>query len=345
MLVLVLAMLVVLSLVAGTVAAITSRLVAQSQQRAQYMQDEVDIASTRATILYLMMSQRVTVRGITVDNLVSFGEDGVREIQSPADLDSSLPIGNEIVPDGRVYRGMGNARFSLQDDHGLFGVNWSSPARLDRLLANGGRAQEPAETLLNRLLDYQDEDDLYRLNSAEADAYRKAGLARPTNRPLTTPMELTRVMGWKAALDFLSPAEINDAISVDTVSMVNVNTASARVLLTLAGMDQEKVDRVMAFRKLQPFLTDVSFNQFLGRMQAPEEPLTVYPAASGTLKLWSSSGGQVGLIHWKMTPIDEREGRPWREDYELIQSKGPNQDAPVYSVRSRLFAQQMDARN
>ncbi|WP_233449420.1 hypothetical protein [Thermomonas carbonis] len=104
MLVLVLAMLVVLSLVAGTVAAITSRLVAQSQQRAQYMQDEVDIASTRATILYLMMSQRVTVRGITVDNLVSFGEDGVREIQSPADLDSSLPIGNEIVPDGRVYR-------------------------------------------------------------------------------------------------------------------------------------------------------------------------------------------------------------------------------------------------
>ena len=49
-LVLVLAMLVVLGLLAGGIAAVTARLVAQAQERAQGMQDAVDIASTRATV-------------------------------------------------------------------------------------------------------------------------------------------------------------------------------------------------------------------------------------------------------------------------------------------------------
>ena len=53
-LVLVLAMLVVLGLLAGTIAAVTARLLDQAQQRAQAMQDELDIASTRATALYLL---------------------------------------------------------------------------------------------------------------------------------------------------------------------------------------------------------------------------------------------------------------------------------------------------
>ena len=341
-LVLVLAMLVVLSLLAATVAVVSGRLVEQSQQRARRMQDELDMASTRATVLYLLATQRVTMRGVTVDNLVSFGEDGIREIQSLTDLDSTLPIGNEIVPDGRIYRGIGNARFSLQDDNGLFGVNWAAPWMLERLLAQaGGSGREPAETLVNRLLDYQDEDDLYRLNSAEADGYRKAGLPPPTNLPLTTPMELTRVMGWREALAGLTPAEINDTITVDTVGTVNVNTAPPPVLRTLAGMDEEKAERAIAYRKLQPFLSDIAFNQLLGLPQSPDEPLTVYPAASGTLKLWPSQGGQVGLLHWKMTPIDERGGRPWREDYELIQSKGPNQDGPANPVYSRLFGKQV----
>ena len=53
----------------------TGRLAEQAQQRAQAMQDAVDIANTRATTLYLLTSQRMTLAGLTVDNLVSFGED------------------------------------------------------------------------------------------------------------------------------------------------------------------------------------------------------------------------------------------------------------------------------
>ena len=72
-LVLVLAMLVILGLLAGTIAAVTGRLAEQAQQRAQATRDAVDIASTRATVLYLLSTQRMTLGGHTVDNLVSLG--------------------------------------------------------------------------------------------------------------------------------------------------------------------------------------------------------------------------------------------------------------------------------
>ena len=224
-LVLVLAMLVVLGLLAGTIAAITGRLLEQSQQRGRAMQDAVDIANTRATVLYLLATQRMTLGGLTVDNMVSFGEGGTRAIQTLDDLNSSLPVGTEISLDGGAHRGQGNARFSLQDDFGLFGVNWQPPPALERLLAQGG-AERPlaADTLINRLMDYQDRDDLYRINSMEADGYRSAGLPPPTNLPLATPMEVLRVAGWKDALGFMSPGQVSDTITVEPSIVVNVNT-------------------------------------------------------------------------------------------------------------------------
>lgn len=344
-LVLVLAMLVILSLLAGGIAATTARLAQQSQQRAQRMQDEVDIASTRATVMYLLSTQRMTVGGLTVDRLVAFRGEGIREMQSDQDLESSLPIGNEIALDARIYRGLGEARFAMQDDYGLFGVNWNPPWMLQRLLDQGGGSKPtPPQTLINRLLDYQDADNLYRLNSAERDGYRRAGLRPPTNRPLATPMELMRVIGWQEALAFLSPAELTDTVSSEAVAVVNVNTAPPRVLRTIDGVDEDMAARVVAFRKTQPFLTEVAFFEFLGLPKSAEAPIAVYPAMSGTLKLWPSHGGQVGLVHWTLTPV-ENGGRPWREDYELIQSQANASDAVAYPVRSRLFAKPVAAQD
>ena len=343
-LVLVLAMLVVLGLLAGTIAAVTGRLAEQAQQRAQATRDAVDIANTRANVLYLLTTQRMTLGGLTVDNLVSFGEGGIRPIESREDLDSPWPTGTDIRLDGSPYKGQGGIRFALQDDYGLFGINWSPPWRLEKLLAQGGHPRPvPAEALINRLFDYQDRDGLYRLNSMEADGYRKAGMAPPTNQPLATPMEIMRVMGWKQALSFLTPAEISDTITVESVGAININTAPARVLRVIDGMDEEKLARAIAFRKVQPFMTGESFFAFLGLPASVDSPVAVYPATSGTLKLWPSNGGQVALVHWTLTPVEDK-GRPWREDYELIQSQAPSQDDVALPVRSRLFGQQVAPR-
>ena len=348
-LVLVLAMLVVLSLLAGGIAATTARLTEQSQRRSEARQDAIDIASTRATALYLLGTQRMTVGGLTVDNLVSEGEAGLRPIQPGEDLASVMPTGTEIALDSRTYQGLGKVHFAMQDDYGLFGVNWQSPMALQRLLAQGPadatgvRPEDRVQTLINLLFDYQDRDSLYRINSAEAEGYRKAGMVEPTNRPLATPMELLRVMHWQEALSFMSPAELTGVLTVEPAVVLNVNTAPVRVLRTITGIDKAMAERVVAFRKTQPFLTETAFFEFLGLRGSLSEAPIVYPAASGTLKLWPSRGGQVVLVHWTLTPIENR-GRPWREDYELIQSQAPSADAVALRVRSRLFAEPVAAR-
>ncbi len=336
-LVLVLAMLVVLSLLAGSIAGVTARLRDQAQVRQTQLRDSIDIASTRATVLYLLNTQRMTLGGVTVDNRVSFGENGIRQIESEADLASWLPIGNEIAMDGRAYEGLRAIRFSLQDERGLFGVNWASPRALQRLLDQAKvPTKTPPQTLINRLFDYQDPDDLYRLNSMEADGYRSAGLPPPSNRKLATPMELMRVIGWSEALSFISPAEISDTISLENVTDINVNTAPERVLLTVFGLNPELVQRVLARRKVQPFITGTEFFRFVGVLMPADEFVGVYPAASGTLKLWSANGGQVGLMHWTLTPVEDGQP-PWREDYELIQSQYRPEGDAVYKVASFLF--------
>jgi type II secretory pathway component PulK len=342
-LVLVLAMLVVLSLLAGSIAGVTARLRDQAQFRQTRLRDSIDIASTRATVMYLLNTQRMTIGGLTVDRRVSFGESGVRMIQSDEDLMSSLPIGNEIAMDGRTYRGLRAVRFALQDERGLFGVNWSPPWALQRLLDQAKvPSKTPPQTLINRLLDYQDPDDLYRLNSMEAEGYVAAGLPPPTNHRLATPMELFRVVGWSQALQFLTPSQLSDVVSLEDTSVINVNTAPVRVLMTLDGMTPELVDRIVARRKVQPFLTETAFFEFLGMRTRAEDGVAVYPAASGTLKLWSANGGQVGLVHWTLTPLEDGQP-PWREDYELIQSQYRPEGDTVYPVASRLFPQQVAA--
>lgn len=337
-LVLVLGMLVVLSLLAGTVASTTARLREQALERQRLMQDELDMASTRASVLYLLSTQPMTYAGLTVDGSVLARRAQAEATGGIFEFDAQ-PVGNELAMDARAYRGLGQVNFALQDDRGLFAVNLQPLWALERLLAQSDRPQPvPASVLVNRLMDYQDEDDLYRLDSFERDGYRRLGLPPPTNQPLATPMELRRIPGWADALAFLGGAGLPRVVTAAYSGLLNVNTAPPRVLATLRGMDASIVQRVMAQRKVQPFLTEGTFMEFTGLPRDPEGGVSLYPSDSGTLELWPSRGGQARLMHWTLTPWDEG-GRPWREDYELIQPQERTDATSALPVKARIFAQ------
>ena len=341
-LVLVLAMLVVLSLLAGGIAATTARLRDQALERQRELQDGIDIASTRATLLYLLSTQPMTVGGLTVDDRIASARNAAESVGGEFQF-SARPLGNEIALDGTAYRGLGDTRFALQDDGGLVGIKLQTPQSLERLVAvHSGRMTVPAAVLIDRLMDYQDKDDLYRLNSMEKDGYARLGLPPPSNLPLATPMELLRIPGWREALSGLSSSGINATITAEMNGAINVNTAPAGVLRTIAGVDAGMAARVLARRKLQPFLTDAAFSEFLGIPIPFDSSLRMYPVPSGTLKLWGSRGGQVQLVHWTLTPDDDG-GRPWREDYELIDSQDNRVEDAAPPVRSRLFAKPVAA--
>ena len=318
-LVLVLALLVILSIIATTVATTTQRLRDEQLQRQTELAGDLEMASTRASVMYLLLSQRMTFGGLTVDDRIVLSEDERAGRRSGDATISYMPVGNEIALDGRIYQGLGSTRFALQDDRGRLAVNWMPSDYLQRYLGVGGPDSLPMATLSNLLRDYQDPDDLYRLNSLERDGYEARGLVPPTNRTLVTPLELRRVWGWNDVL----PEE--DAVLLDTLttrrsSQLNVNTASARALMALPGIDQGLAERVVQARQVQPFLSLASFVQVVGGVPGSEDVLSLYPSDSGTLKVWSSDGGEVRIVHWTLTPRDDG-GRPWREDYEFSLSQ------------------------
>lgn len=342
-LVMVLAMLVVLSLLATTVAVITQRLRDEALDRQRQFQDELDISSTRASMLYLLTTQRMTFAGLTVDNRMVLSSDEKvfkRDGEEPRSL---MPVGNELALDSTPYRGTGRAVVALQDDRGLLGVNWASPLMIDQAFANAGVAQQTRGTLGNLLLDYQDPDDLYRINGAERDDYRKAERPPPSNRTLATPLELRRVIGWDKALASFDDAELMATFTVARSPQINVNTAPAQVLRSLQGVDEAGAQRVIAARRLAPLIDMRALFQILGYIPPEFESLSLYPANSGILRLWSADGSAIRVIHWTLTPIDDG-GKPWREDYEFTLARAQSADDNVARPNpAAIFAEPISA--
>lgn len=315
-LVLVLAMLVILSLLAGSVATIAQRLRDQELERKRLEDAELDMASTKATLLYLLLTQRATFGGLTVDETMVLSEDE-RAAQAGSDRPISLfPVGNEIALDGRAYAGLGVTAFSLQDDRGLVGVNWTLPLFMERWWAQIGYTALPPVTLNSLLLDYQDEDDLYRLNSAERRQYLSEGRPPPLNLPLATPLELRLIKGWDEALATLDDDRLLRTLTVSRSPAINVNTAPVEVLQVLPGIDAGIAARIVARRALGPFVHLSAFQDFIGFVPVEDDRLSLYPADSGTMRLWAPLGGRIQAVHWTLTPWDDG-GRPWREDYGL----------------------------
>jgi len=336
----VLALLVVLTLLASSVALSSRRAVSEAQADADQFQGELDTLSTQQTLLFMMSTQRTTLAGLTVDQTASS-----RPIAADEDVEgmSAMPVGNEIRLDGTAYRGIGQAMFALQDGRGLISPNWAG----DYLRQAFFRARKvPFEQwpgLEAKRLDYQDPDDLHRLNGAEEDEYRKAGLAPPINRPVATPLEFRRILGWNTLLSPMSDTELTSLFSVERSAILNINSAPAQVLAMLPGMDRDLAQRMVALRSSVPFTSLAAVRQLFPLDPAVEEGLTLFSSTSGNLTLWDSRQGSSLLTHWTMTPFDDQ-GRPWRIDYEVILPRGEHTDPALASTPATpLFTTQDQA--
>lgn len=348
-LIMVLAMLVVLALLASSVALISERVRDEQIDRQRQFQDALDMASTRATLGYLLTSQRMTFAGLTIDDQVLRTADEERMGDDETSKFSLMPVGNEIRLDGTAYQGVGRIAFALQDDRGLIGVNWAWPPWIDRLLEQAGVAASVRNALSNQLLDYQDPDDLYRLNSGERDAYIEASRPPPSNRTLATPLELRRVMGWDEALSSFDDLAIIDTFTVARSPSINVNTAPARVLRTLTGVDAAAAQRIIALRSVAALMDISVLGRIVGTMPPEYESLFLYPSGSGTLKLWSADGGTVRVLHWTITPLDDGSQpwhirQPWHIDYEFTLAQPQHADQPVARpTQAAVFAESVSA--
>jgi len=337
-LVIVLAVLVVLALLAAATATSAERAIRAAQADADRFQSELAMAGTRETLLLMLATQRQTVAGLTVN-------ESDAKATTAMDLDdpdgfTALPVGNEIRLDGTPYQGLEDMRFSLQDDRGLLSVNWAAPILRQSFYRSVGVPSDQWDGLEAKLLDYQDADELHRLNGAEKSEYDKLGLPPPTNRTLATPLELRRVLGWNEILAGMDDSQLLSMFTMTRGADLNINTAPPQVLGLLPGLTSENTARIVELRRTTPFLSTWQAQQNFGIGIAFEEGLALFAKPSGNLILWDHRSGARHLLHWTLTPF-EVNGPPWRIDYEVILPRGNESDqAVVGSPSTPLFPSQ-----
>jgi general secretion pathway protein K len=184
--------------------------------------------------------------------------------------------GNEVLRiDGRAYDGsIGTGRyvFRLFNESGKInlntmggrsgvgnrsGVDTSSGIILNNLLVNLGIAKETADIIVDSILDWIDDDDLHRLNGAESDYYQS--LPNPykaKNARLDTLEELLLIKGMSPDILFGTKERqglIHFVTIYSTGRRIDINAAPKEVLMSLPGMTEDVVNRIIEQRESVEF--------------------------------------------------------------------------------------------
>lgn len=151
--------------------------------------------------------------------------------------------------DGTIYGwrfGGGVALVSIQGETGKIDLNTARDELLKGLFLSVGLEDQEAAALVDAIADFRDPDDLRRLNGAEDDDYRAAGLAYGAkDRAFGAVEELAQVMGMTRALY----ERVAPALTVYSgQSGIDPRTAPREVLLALPGVDSNAVEALLATR-------------------------------------------------------------------------------------------------
>jgi general secretion pathway protein K len=160
--------------------------------------------------------------------------------------------------DGTLYAGTiekSGYTFRITDESGKIPLNAltdTSGILLKNLLTNLGYQPQEADTVVDSVLDWRDQDELHRLSGAESDYYMS--LPNPykaKNGKFDTLEELLLVKGVTPAMLYGDGKRkgIIDFLTVySNTNAININAAPKEVLAAIPGMSPEKVDYVLAQR-------------------------------------------------------------------------------------------------
>jgi len=288
-LVLTLWVLVIVALAAGYFADRVARSIELAQQSRQNTRAVINMAGTRAEILYRLGTTSVTEYGLSRGNTV-------------------------IALDNRPYHGLDNTLVRLQDNRGLLNLNTADDGRLQRLLGLLGIPAEKRNHLIDTLHDFTDADDLHRLNGAEKEEYLALNLPPPANSNLITPWEAKRIIGWRDAPQLWNNGRLVALTTTSTSFGLNPNTAPAEVLATLPGVTEEIAQLIIAQRKLSPIMHSgqlAAITSIPG--QQLEDVIGILP--SDSIRITQSAPGLAWAIQYNITLTPNSNDAPWRTDY------------------------------
>jgi general secretion pathway protein K len=308
-----------LSIAAASIGEWYDRSLAVAAGRVNDAEARVERLSTRATLLYEIATADLGRSGIFLSPALVDEEDSDDGMFGLA-VRPGVP---DIFFDGAVYRGYGDLRFSIQDESGLWGLIPESPMRVRQLLMSRGIEFQEADVLASRLADYTDEDDLVRINGAEAVDYEFAGLEPPPNRRPTSIHELKRVMGWADVDELWDDNALPNLVSLAWGGGPNPGTAPREVLLRMPGATPPLVDAFLAARRGDTEALDADTAAWVEELTR-REVLSPTPRPSFRLRMrfWREGERQLREYSVKFNPGDQLP-YPWEfeNNYRLPVSR------------------------
>jgi hypothetical protein len=266
------------------------------------------LLSAKERIAFIMAGGSVSARGL---ELLPRDSASSPDVTAPSAA-TPLPEGPFIALDDRPYR-IGAVVIRLQDSAGLYDINNANRDTLDKFLKGFGVTSSDREKLSSTLFDYLGKSPDIRAGGILETDYSQAALPPPRHNPLLTPWELLRVLDWgevKALWqDF--PA-IPELVTLGPIGGLNVNTAPAKVLTALSGMDESEAARLVLARAVRP-ITDLRDIQAVsGSFNGESRPLAFTPANIIRLKMTSPGEPLMLVMEIRLTPSG---GAPYRVDY------------------------------
>jgi len=224
----------------------------------RWVQAQADLAAGRDELLYLIATRRLTPLGF-----------------------AGTPL---LRVDGRPYRLPSGVWVSVQDLRGLISIVSHDPGVMTRFLVAQGVPERDVAPLLDKLADYNDLDNLHRLNGAEADDYAAAGLPLPRNDWPISPYELSLVLGWRDHPKLWERA--SDHFTAVRDGWLNPNTAPPEVLAALLGGTPQAVRALLDLREQGFHVNSAPALLGLTGIQLPDDPVAFYPGVFYRLRLW-----------------------------------------------------------
>lgn len=221
----------------------------------------------------------------------------------------ALPLAMKM--DGTWYDAGNGAAVALQDARGLINLKTAPRVWKERLLGAYGLDVSQTQTLVDALEDYVDEDNLARLQGAEADDYQRKGMLPPRNLPLTSAEELLRVYGWKQQRSLWQADSILGNVVAERATGINPDTATWRALTAAFSIPPEIAKELVRQRTLTGSIditayaaVDATTNVF-----SSNNPVHV-PAATAVVAIAFPGGSKGWRFVMTITPSDKN--GPWR---------------------------------
>lgn len=284
------------------------------------LQSELHRRSTEATLIYLFTTGRMNHRGLVLEEEQRFSDALAEGEHLPDDGDGELRMA------GDVYLGLGDSRFSVQDEGGLASVNAPGSPLFLALLEHAEVAVSDVERVVARIEDYIDKDSDVTLNGAEHHEYRQGGIPPPPNWIMSSPLELGNVFGIN---EILTPAQwrrLRPLLTMRPVFGYNFNTMRPEILAAVLDLDEQGIQRVLDERQDRRISRVTQIAMLSGKhLDIDEMEVRTLPSRFLRITTWHEGGGLRFLTGIALTPLGD--SAPWRKDYRYSEPISASHDS------------------